>query len=240
MKIAICEDELSDSELLSGFLLKYKTAQSLDFSVCTYQDGDSLIKAVLDDHDIRIIFMDIYMSPVSGMDAARAVRAAGNDCLIIFTTNSIDYYAESYEIGAAHYLVKPLTYEQVCVALGRCRATLLTTSRCLEFSFNRLNFRVRTNDVRYIEVLKNTCYIHTDQVYPVVASLDYLLDRCDDSRFIRCHRSYAVNLAYIKEYKTRQVILDDNTVIPLSRMNTESFKDAYGKYLMTRLTQGGF
>lgn len=238
MKIAICEDNLSDSRLLSGFLMKYQAAQSLSFAICHFRDGDSMIAAAQSDHDIQIIFMDILMSPTSGLDTARAIRSAGNGCHIIFTTESTDYYPESYEIHAQHYLVKPLTYERVCQALDRCRNSLLEAARCIKFTYNRVDFQVRVNDIRYIEVFKNTSYIHTDREYPVMASLDFLLERLNDSRFIRCHKSYAVNLSHIKKYENRQVILDDGSTIPISRSNATDFKESYGRFLTTQIMEG--
>ena len=238
MKIAICEDNLSDSRLLSGILMKYQAAQSLDFAICHFRDGNSMIKAAQSDHNIQIIFMDILMSTPSGLETARAIRNSGNTCHIIFTTESTDYYPESYEVHAQHYLVKPLTYERVCQALDRCRDSLLAAARCIKFTYNRVDFQVRVNDVRYIEVFKNTSYIHTDREYPVMASLDCLLERLDDSRFIRCHKSYAVNLSRVRKYENRQVVLDDGSTIPISRSNVTDFKERYGKYLTSRIMEG--
>ena len=113
MKIAICDDDEAVLEQLRGFIRQYAARRMLDYTILEFDQSERLLEAVRRNPDIRILFLDIYMSPLSGMDLAETLRAEGNDCAIIFVTISTDHYARSYEVNAEHYLVKPITYSRV-------------------------------------------------------------------------------------------------------------------------------
>ena len=124
MKIAICDDEQPVLNQLHKFINKYALDNLFDYTILEFNKSERLLEAASQDPDIKILFLDIYMSPLSGMDLADILRANGNDCAIIFVTVSTEHYARSYEINAVHYLVKPVTYDRVKMALDRCEQVL--------------------------------------------------------------------------------------------------------------------
>lgn len=144
MKIAICDDDKAVLEQLRGFIRQYAAQHMLDYTILDFDQSERLLEAVRRNPDIRILFLDIYMSPLSGIDLAETLRAEGNDCAIIFVTISTDHYARSYEVNAEHYLVKPITYSRVETALNRCEALLVSAARYASFSPAAMNSGFRS------------------------------------------------------------------------------------------------
>lgn len=116
------------------FSTQYAVDNLFDDTILEFTKSEQLLEAASQDPDIKILFLDIYMSTLSGMDLAEILRANGNDCAIIFVTVSTGHYAGSYEVDAAHYLVNPVTYDRVKKALDRCEYVLTAFSKSASFT----------------------------------------------------------------------------------------------------------
>ena len=237
MRIAICDDDSRDRETLCAYLERYREENALNYAIDTFSDGPQLIHAVRNDPEVRIVFLDIYMKPMSGIEVGQTLRGEdGAGPAIVFTTVSTDHYAESYEVRAEHYLLKPLSYDRVCAALRRCEALLAASARYADLMSGRCRTRVLLRDIRYVEVLHNTCIVHAGYDVPVTSTLDALLAHLGDARFARCHRSYAVNMARVARLAASGVLLKDGTALPLGRSYATQFERAYYDFLLTRIT----
>jgi len=104
VKIAICDDSAEDIEKLSKVLLNYDHT----FNIISYSDGALLMDALLEDEfAVDILFLDIFMPGLDGIQTAQQIRALRKDLLIIFITTSRDFYPQAYEVFAFNYIVKP-------------------------------------------------------------------------------------------------------------------------------------
>ena len=116
MKIAVCDDTQSDREQVSEYIRQYANRSTLDIEIDMFSNAESLLfpfkKSVY-----KIIFLDILLNKMSGVEAAFKIREIDNECVIIFTTTSPDYRAEGFEVGAIHYLIKPVSFEKIEEAL---------------------------------------------------------------------------------------------------------------------------
>ncbi len=218
MKIAICDDDKAVLEQLRGFIRQYAARRMLDYTILEFDQSERLLKAVRRNPDIRILFLDIYMSPLSGMDLAETLRAEGNDCAIIFVTISTDHYARSYEVNADHYLVKPITYSRVETTLNRCETLLVSAARYASFFSGGHEFQVPFRQIRFVEVFRNQTVIHADGELSIRCTLETVMNQLSDPRFIRTHRSFLLNMDYVAA-------------------NCEkNFEREYGRYLTTSMT----
>ena len=107
MNIAIVDDSESDRQLLQELLIRYFDASGISITIYPFQSGE-LFLAGLSHHSFHLVFLDIFMDEITGMDAAHKLLEAGCDCTIIFLTSSREYALEGYEVGAFRYLLKPL------------------------------------------------------------------------------------------------------------------------------------
>lgn len=231
MKIAICDDDRSTLEELNRYIAQYAARFLYDYQILTFENGGDLLEAVRADGDIRILFLDIYMKPLSGVDLAKILRSEGCGCAIIFVTTSTDHYAESYEIKAEHYLVKPITCDRVSEALSRCERVLRRAAKCAVFSAGSREILVPLRQLRYAEVFHNRIILHASDDISLRATLEAVARQIDDRRFLRTHRSFLVNMEYIAERDGPDILLKTGERVPLSRTCEKNYEREYGRFL---------
>lgn len=236
MKIAICDDDKTVLKQLHNFALQYALWHALDYTVLEFDQSDQLLKAAREQPDIQILFLDIYMSPLSGMDLAETLRAEGNECAIIFVTVSTDHYAQSYEVNAEHYLVKPITYERVEAALSRCEALLASAAKAASFFSGGREFKVPYRQIRFAEVFRNQTIVHADSDLSLRCTLETVASQLLDPRFVRTHRSFLLNMDYVASRTGNDIVLTTGEKVPLSRTCEKKYEDAYGRYLTASMT----
>ena len=132
MRIAIVDDLSTDAEALRKLLCRWASEQGIPLvpSPVILESGEALL-AHFAPNAFDIIFLDIYMAGITGMEVARKIRELDTHCQLIFTTTTGEFAVDSYEVGAAYYLVKPFSYENLTQALSRCSAELLEQSQCV-------------------------------------------------------------------------------------------------------------
>ena len=230
MRIAICEDLKSDSNQLKSYVERYLADYRIEALLSVFESGEAFLQNSPEQYDI--VFLDIFMEGRNGIETARRLRSLGCDCMIIFTTTSLDHALESYEIGAAHYLVKPIDYKQVQTALDRCKKLFSQAQRYIEVLSERLTVRVYFNDLIFAEVFGNATLLHTAQgKVKTYLPLDKVGEQLNSVQFLRCHRSYIVNMDYIQSTDASDFILEGGQRVPLPRKDKQLMKQRYADYL---------
>ncbi|MDD3360440.1 MAG: response regulator [Hespellia sp.] len=125
MKIAIVEDRQEDARSLNAMVQKYCQQSNVYVEIDQYETGEEFLEEMPEQYDV--IFLDIFLNKLSGIDVARSLRTRGegkeeDQQKIIFVTTSTDYGLEGFELRATHYLVKPCTQEKVQNAMERVMA----------------------------------------------------------------------------------------------------------------------
>ena len=236
MHIAVCDDNGQERGLLLAQLQKELDARSIKADVVSFASGDALLEAMRTLH-FQVYFLDIYMQGISGVQVARRIRAVNKHAAIVFTTSSPDHMAEGFDVGAAHYLVKPFAREDVGRALERCLRSVGYTGRYVALSVNRQPRRVMLSAICYAESQDKYCVLHTqDGPLRVLARLDEIEARLDDERFLRCHRSYLVNMdAVTGGADSGAFILRDGTTIPIRREGKASVRARFEDYTFKKI-----
>ena len=237
MEIVVYEDKKSDKDALCSFIDKFFKEMSCPVEITAYDNGQHFLNGLSE--DVKIAFLDIYMPGISGIDVARKIRERDKDMVIIFTTTSIDHGLDAYSVEALQYLVKPVGYSDVESALKKCMDRFGDSLRFIEVLANRLNVRVLLKDIRFIEVFKNTCLIHTTaETIKSYCSLEKIERQIDGQMFLRTHRSFIVNMRYIEDVTEDGFLLKDSVVVPISRSDKLEVKQAHRDWLFA-LSRGG-
>lgn len=227
MKIAICEDNGNERNLLTEYIEASLQARGVKAELFAYEDGESLL-ADTKKHFFSILFLDIYLPGKNGMEVALKLRRSGSNAAIVFTTVTDDFLAQSYEVWAVHYLVKPLAAETVDESVGRALVVLQGEAPTLEVLVSRHNEYIPHSDIYYIEGSNRQCAIHTRTgTYTPYASVKELMDKLNDSRFIHCHRSYIVNLEHVLGIQQERVAVRGDVMIPIRRGEVAAVRRAY-------------
>lgn len=235
MHIGICDDLRSDLALLEEFILHYLVTHSIDGTISKFESGDALLENIQNEQ-YDILFLDIYMDGKNGVETARALRNIGLDCIIIFTTTSPDHALDGFEVGAVHYLVKPLNYENVESGLDRCKQLFVQSGQYIEVKTGRTVTRILLKELIFAEVYGNSLLIHTaSETVKTYGSLDELLKLLPAENFLHCHRSYVVNMNFIAYQGELDFVLKDGARIPIPKKDTQRMRQAYSDYLFSRV-----
>lgn len=234
MLIAVCDDQRRDRTRLAGLLQTILEERRLAAELREYPSGESLL-AALDRSGFSICFLDIFMEGISGVAAARHIRQRKLPAAIVFTTSSPDYMADGFEVGAVHYLVKPFTRQAVETALDRCLCLAGEAERFIEVTADREPRRVLLSGLRYAEARNNACLLFlTEGELVTYLTLEELSRLLDDPRFLRCQRSFLVNLDYVAELRGTEFLLTDGGRVPVSRESRAAMKARFEQYLFEK------
>lgn len=227
MQIALCDDEQQQLDVLETFLRAYETSHNLELTITRFFNGEALLNT---SERFPIIFMDVYLDGILGTEV---IRRLGGDSQVVFTTTSREHAIEAFGLGAAHYLLKPLTQTAVWEAMDRCLSYLGESAKpVLHIQSGSDIIPIPTTQITYIEVFNKLCIVHTvNRQFQTYASLNTLFEQLDSHHFFRPQRSFVVNMEYIGSFLSSKLILKDGTEISLSRNNRAELKTQYQRFL---------
>ena len=232
MNIVICEDIEKDANSLRLFIEKYFEEINCAVNISVYKNGDVFLEDFQKINDIKIAFLDIYMTGTNGIDTAKKIRETDKDMAIVFTTVSTSHALEGYSVDARQYLVKPIDYPEVKNVLDKCTEKFADSLRFIEVSSGRLTVRVYLKDIMYIECFDNNLCIHTvTETIETLFTLSELEKQLEGSTFLRTQRSYIVNMRFITNITANDFVLQNGTLIPIRRSDKLAIKQAYRDYL---------
>lgn len=229
MRIAVCEDNELHRDIFSCMLNRYATEKSLDFVIAPYDNGTGFLYDIEDGAYFDVVFLDIYMKDMLGIDTAHHLRANGYKGSIIFLTATPDFALESYDVGADGYLLKPLDYSKLETVLdGITNETIPCTYQiCHRSSVTNLAY----HEILYIESQNTKCVIHTvsGENYSVYKTLNTIENELNDQRFFRCHQSFLVNMVHIRQID-KDFLLKNGERIPIRQRGIKQAREAFVEY----------
>lgn len=235
MRIVVCEDEERDRTLLVSCLKQALEQRKVSAEVLAYTNGETLLEE-LGQIKGQIYFLDIFMSAISGVTVAKTIRGTDKDAAIVFITSSSDHYADGFAVGAVHYLLKPFTQDQIDEALDRCLRQVGDLERYINLIINREKRRILLSDILWVESKDKVCclHLHSGQ-YRSYLHLDDLEGRLDDPRFLRCHRSFLINMDEVDKMDNGYFYMTDKAEIPVRQTQKNYFRIVYEDYLFEKM-----
>ncbi|MDI0265815.1 LytTR family DNA-binding domain-containing protein [Clostridioides difficile] len=231
INIAVCEDEKEAQLLIVDYIENILKNISIEYEIKKYLSGEELLENNL--KDIDILFLDIKMEKLNGMDTARKIRKMGSEMEIIFITSLIDYVQEGYEVRAYRYLLKPIEFEELKKHMLTCIKDIETNKDSYIIIKDKSNtYKIYLNEIKYIEVQKKEMLIHTiNKNFYIRYSLNKIEKELNLSRFIRCHKSFIVNLSHVENIKYNIAILESGEEVPISRYRYKEVKEKFLRFL---------
>lgn len=226
--MAVCDDLEEERVQLARMVRSYAQRRGLSMELRLFASGNELLDAARRPDFCHVLFLDIFMPGLSGLDAARQLRAAGCMASIVFATTSQDYGVMSFDVQAADYLVKPFRQEDVDRTLDWCLEHMPESLRVLSVYAQGEWQELPLTSISYIEVLGHQCHIHTSRRTLVVRrGLDDLESAIDSRDFLRCHRSFLVNLNHVEGIEGSDFRLEDRTLVPISGANAARVRSQF-------------
>ncbi|MCL2082577.1 MAG: LytTR family DNA-binding domain-containing protein [Oscillospiraceae bacterium] len=232
MRIAICEDEKPSQKRLAEAIWDWADARKIEIEILCYNNAEAFMM-LWPDISFDLAFLDVEMKDMTGVDLAHKIRENDKNMMIVFVTSYEQYVLKGYDVEALHYMIKPLSSAKLLPILDK--AHIIWRSRQNEIlvaSDKSGQYRVAFSDIVYISMSAHIAEVHTmNGVYSLRKTAKELVGLLP-SHFIRCHRSYIVNLFKVDCVLGETVLLCTQTELPLSRKNTKEVKEAFMRLQM--------
>ena len=235
-KIKHTQNEEQNKELNTTNL---KT-EGLNANLSTFCTGEALLSAIkgtkyIPARQFDIIFLDIQMAGINGIEAAKAIRAVDDKAVLIFITAVKEYVFEAFDVAAFHDLVKPYEeqkFSEVFVrAVKEVQKHQKAAEEMLVVKSGKNSVTIQKNHIYYIENKAKKLVFHTDkkvlEIYAAMLPIEQELG----AAFYRCHRGYLVNMAYIEAYSRDSITLANGETIYLAKEKYAAFVKTYMRYL---------
>ncbi|MCM1237153.1 MAG: LytTR family DNA-binding domain-containing protein [Ruminococcus flavefaciens] len=229
--IAVCDDmplECADIAKQIGYILEQS---DIDFVIKTFFGAQELMQSK---ESFDIIFLDIKMPKISGMELAREMREQGRQSLIIFITSAKEYVFEAFDVEAFQYLLKPIQNDRLKIVLEKAikRMQIDTNTDFLIISENRQTKKVFLKDIFYIESVGRIAKIHcNDGTLETYEQIGVLEDKLSDKSFFRCHKCFLVNLNYVDAFNKTDICLENGEKIMLAKRRYDEFQKVILAYM---------
>ncbi len=230
LHIAVCDDEKYMSDKIKMMVSDFFCRKNMDVVIFQFLSGEELLK---DNRTIDILFLDIQMKDLDGMETARKLRNRKFKGILIFITVLKEMVFRSFEVQAFDYLVKPIeagcfekTMERLLASMKNASESSLLVQRGYESSI------ILFEEIVFCEIIDRKVYLHLASsemidFYDRIENLETKLD----SRFFRCHRSFLINLQYLKSYKNGIAYMENGKEIPVSRLRSKEFSNVILQYM---------
>ncbi len=229
MRIAICDDEARGRERIQTLLEReFQQVQTRQFD-----SGMKLLTAVREGYQPDILLLDIAMEGMNGMETARQIKAL-SDVILIFVTGVKEQVFQAFDVGAFHYLVKPVEEERLKEVLRRAMQEVNKhqgVSKHLLIKAGGAHRRVPVEDILYVENNGRKVVVHTRteklEYYERMNHLEEVLGE----GFYRCHRGYLVALSAISGYDNTSITVSTGDKIYLAKQKYSEFVKLYCQFL---------
>lgn len=230
-RIAVVEDEQQYRDEVCQYIEQYATEHQLNFDVTTYTDGQEIVDDAQKHYDI--IFFDIEMTLLNGMDAAKVIRERDANVVMVFITNMAQYAIEGYEVGALDFVLKPIDYYGFSFRLARALGRVQKKQGNLEFAINTPGGikKLNSNDIYYIEIENRFLVYHTAEGdFSQRGTLQSAEEMFQDYHFVKCNHWYLVNLKYVTEIE-ENIVHVAGSRLEISRRNRAHFLKEVTEYI---------
>ena len=235
MLALICDDLAEDRRVIAEYCDRYGEEKKIKLRTLQFENAGALLQSK-DAISAHVLFLDIYMEGASGIDAAKIFRGRGYKGTLIFTTTSREHYAEGFDLAAAHYLVKPITWDAFCEAVGRCNKIAAAEKKSIRVNTGRSELNVDVSGIRYIEVYGHKTIVNTVHgEFKVSQSLTALENMLNSAPFLKCYRCFLINMNYVQRIEGDAFLMKDNREIPISRDKRSQIKNIYLDYLFSKM-----
>lgn len=233
LRIAICDDEQYFLELLRSALEEYFQTKDTAREYFYYKDGLSLIEAASSGPPFALIFLDIEMAGMDGIEAARAIQAYAPETIVIFITAHHEYVRQAIALGAFQYLEKPLDKAVLMEELDRAMAWYRHKHFRYALTWNGEEYLIALKDIYYFETRQRITVLEGKQSYCQNKKLDLIENQLKNFDFLRIHQSYLINMALVAGFRKHEIRLltpDKEVWLPVSRHRLKAVKEAYVAY----------
>jgi Response regulator of the LytR/AlgR family len=228
MKIAVCEDEEYFANQIIKYINEWKNQSNISIEVFYFYNSEQFLSKWSESEDYDLIFIDINMDRISGIELAKIIRDTNSLVTLVFVTQLRDYVFQGYKVNAMQYLIKPIKKEDCFECLNLVYEQSQKINYLIIKESSKI-IKIPIPNILYIEMHSHNAVITTlTDVYTTRQTVTQLLKIINDKYFIKCLKSYIINIRDVKSISKDACIMSNNKVIPINRATAN---DITGKFI---------
>lgn len=235
IRIAIVDDENNICSFVEKCLLNLSKEHGILIETDVFYSGEELIKATKDTF-FDVIFLDIKMKDLSGIDVSRLVRSTmGNEVTqIIYISGNTEYAIEVFEYDPFHFLPKPLSKEKIEKVFMKLIHKLNLKAEVFTYKIKHDTFKVAIKDILYFENHKREIIIHySDKEDKFYGSLENISQQLSKYSFLLIHKSYLINSIHVRKCTYESVEMSNHVVLPIAQSKRKEIREKQLQLLNT-------
>ncbi|MBQ4276110.1 MAG: LytTR family DNA-binding domain-containing protein [Lachnospiraceae bacterium] len=229
-KIAICDDEMTSLMINRALTEQVLEEEHIEYQITTFEDMYTMMKGVLDDNsDFDLLLSDILAVGMNGIEAAEEIRRLGDKLPIVFISSTAEYALDGYRVNALRYLQKPVQIDKLREALLEAYSNIgKKRTEYLSFQVADKFYKVNYDDIIYLESMGRDTYVVTKtESITVHAKFSDMENKLPSDRFVRCHRSYIINMSEVKDIARYRFLTKGGVEIPISQLQYADVKQSF-------------
>lgn len=229
--IVLCDDEPEELTFMTKGLTTCARQLNKELNIIALSEAQDCLEYIFT-HDVSAVFLDIYIGNVNGCDLGHQIRQFDPHIPIVFVTSSTDFALEAFTLSAKHYLVKPVTLTQIEETIKRLDLWPSQKEKLVEL---QPGLAFPEKNIMYFEVTNRHIMVHlnNNQEFSLKTTLASLEDLVDKQLFLRCHRSFLVNMNYIEKATDTDFILKNGDKLPIRLNGGKQTKEIFYDYLFS-------
>ncbi|MFD0586954.1 LytR/AlgR family response regulator transcription factor [Paenibacillus sp. GCM10027627] len=243
-RVAVCDDEEKQRELVKSMLIALSVKANIDFEIQLFSSGEQLLSHYEQgEPSFHILILDIEMSGINGIQTARKIRGLKKlDEGIIFLTSYPEYMVESFDVMTFQYLIKPVApsvMEEKIIKLCQYFKSLDKKFMIIKSGYDEVV--LKHDDLICIEAAKSLTmkskliFTATNGTYESKGIISEYASALRDHSFLQIHRSIIINLLHVRKFSSGEVHMASGLELPIGRSKIKEVKDVYTKYMIMKV-----
>lgn len=233
MQIGICDDNKRDIDVMAKEVESVLVPLACKYEIHLFESGIELMRHMDEVLTYDVLFLDIDMPEISGIQIAEKIMNSTQVLNIIFVTNHSDLVFDAIHCCPFRFIRKERMHEEMEEAIVAVLEKIRNETLLYDFNSAHGSLKVLIRDVLYLESRRHYIHIHTKdgQIHVIRGKISYYDEKLSDAGFVRIHVGYLVNIMYIYSISTRSVVLDNKEELPISRKNADKVKEKHADYV---------
>lgn len=231
MQIAICDDDKGCCSQIEKWLKTYRATEKLEIKLNIYYDAERLIKELRSGRCFDVIFLDIELPELSGIEVGREIRHyLENDFInIVFISGKTQYCMDLFELEPLNFHHKPLVEEQIIADVEKIAGRMSRQQKILRYQDMGIEKAILLKEIVYVEATGKLLEVTTvsGKKISIRDTLIHLDQLFFDYYLCQCHRSYLINMSQVDKYQERCFYMKNGAVIPVGKKYAETAKKAW-------------
>jgi len=235
LRIAICEDDQNSQISLSNALTDWAKLKNAQIELFCYSSAEAFLIA-WPDMSFDLLFLDIKMKILTGIELANIIRKYDNNIKIVFITSYKQFVFNGYDVNAMHYMIKPISLPKLHAILDNAYMFWHSQNNSYLIVANKEGLlRLLIDDIFYISIYSHIATVYTEKCSHDLRKTVEEFTNLLPWNFIRCHRSYIVNLFKVNRINKSSLSLSNGFSLPISRSKLKLVKDKFIKLHIDKL-----